>query len=137
MPRDLKTKKFSCGCFPEQEVTITKGLSQHVHPTRITVVDEYENVIVFCLETEHRDEWSGTKTTSSYNFTLTKRAMATGEAVVKDVGGRVIRPEEIVPERKGRKDDKAGKAKRRPGDRGGFDTWGSFQNPRYEDDSLI
>lgn len=144
--KDLRHKKYTCGCFPGQSVTIQRGLTGGRTPDRVTVVGEYDNIIVLRLEFDQRDEWEGTISTSSWNFTVSKASMLCGEALIKDVTGRTIRPREVEEEdTRGRRGDRRqdrpqtrtsrsqqdDSPRRRPGDRGGAARAG------YEGDSLI
>lgn len=101
-PSDLRSKKFTCRCYPGQEVTISRGLPSHCSPTRITVVDEYDSLIVFKLEFD-QEGWNGKKETVSWNYSISKASLLCGDAVVKDYAGRTLRPDEVEDESRRRR----------------------------------
>lgn len=103
-PADLRSKKLTCGCYPGQTVTIPRGLPSNCSPNRITVVDEYDSIIVFKLEFDMPDDWNpeGRKTVT-WNHSVTKASLLCGDAVIKDLAGRTLHPREVdeEPSRRG------------------------------------
>ena len=102
---DLRSKKFTCRCYPGQSVTITRGLPNRCEPSRVTVVGEYEKIIVFKLEFDQED-WNGERSVVSWNYTISKASLLCGDAVVKDLSGRMIRPDEVEDESRRRRNDR-------------------------------
>ena len=123
---ELRSKKFACGCYPGQTVTISRGLPKNCEPSRVTVVNEYENLIVFKLEFDQTD-WEGHTSTSSWNYTISKSDLLCGDAVVKDITDRTIRPSEVNDRPKRRRDDEG-----RDGERN--ERRDGRRNDRYHDD---
>lgn len=114
------------GCYPGQEVKITRGLPERCNPSRITVVGEYPYQIVFKLEFDLRDSVSGDKHTS-WNYSITKVALMCGDAVLQDAFGHTIRPKKKEEPKKPRRTDGDGeRPRRRRGYRGGYSS-----DPRY------
>lgn len=117
----VESKKFTCGCYPGQRVTIPRGLPSRCEPTRVTVVDEYESLVVFRLEFDQPDTWNGEAHTIAWNYSISKASLLCGDAVVKDLSGRTIRPKEEAREKKPRqrdmRDGGMDRGRRRPGDR--------------------
>lgn len=127
---EVKGKQFTCGCYPGQVVTIPRGLPNRCEPNRISVVGEYESLIVFKLEFDRPDTFGDGTHTVSWNYSVSKASLLCGDALVQDLSGRMIRPQEVVeekPRRRGNGGDGRNRhgsggrpPRRRPGDRMGM-----------------
>lgn len=94
-PSELTSKKLTCGCYPGQSVTVPRGLPANCSPNRITVVGEYDSIIVLKLEFDMPDDWNPEmKKTVTWNHALMKSSLLCGEAVIKDLAGRTLHPKE-------------------------------------------
>lgn len=102
--KDLASKKMRCGCYPGQVVTIPRGLPAGCNPSEITVVGEYDSIIVFRLAFDMPDDWRpGQSKTVTWNYSLTKASLLCGDAIIKDLAGRTLSPREEGDSRPGRR----------------------------------
>lgn len=106
-PHFLDSKVVEFGFYPDQVVTITRGLPADINPDRITVVGEYPSHVVFHFLFRQVDEYDHSTHVVEWNYSVDKASLVSGEVVVKDIRDKVIRPKDETAQgkRRNRNDD--------------------------------